>query len=85
MNLTVANQKIKSTFSGKTYAEEGDLLFLIEVRGDVGLYYNYYNKERFPALISKVKIVDSRVYIRLETKVETKTKPIKPTNQLSLF
>jgi hypothetical protein len=85
MTLIIANDKIKSPTKSNIYAQEGDLLKLIAVHGHVGIYYNYYKKERFPASTNKTKTIDSRIYIKPISKADVKIKSVKPTNQLSLF
>lgn len=85
MTLIIAKDKIKSPTKSNIYAQEGDLLKLIATHGHVGIYYNYHKKERFPASTDKTKTIDSRIYIKPIYKEDVKTKPVKPTNQLSLF
>jgi hypothetical protein len=84
MTLLVAKEKIISVYKGNTYAKEMDILKLIELRGNVGLYYNLHTKDSFPASPSKVKKIDSRLYIRPETKAGVKQPKTNP-GQLTLF
>lgn len=85
MNLLIAKEKITSHSKKNVYAEIGDMLKLIDVSGHVGIYYNYYNKERFPCNITLVDTIDSRLYIRPIKTDGKKVKQKAPTNQLSLF
>ncbi len=84
MKLIVANTRIKSIVGKAIYANEMDILKLIEMRGHVALYYNLHTKQRFPSTPDKTKTIDSRLYIKPTEEIKS-TKQKKPTNQLSLF
>lgn len=89
MTLLIAKTKVVSAFKGNTYANEMDILMLIEVRCHVGLYYNLMTKNTFPCNVRLTKQIDSRMYFKPEEsldKPKSKSKSkTKNQAQLGLF